>query len=213
MKRTSPLRPPPEYGQFRREKTLQKAKIWDGSSVWMAAKHQDVCQVLSDPAFSKVRTHPGFPETGPGGKAAATATKPTFVDLDAPEHTEQRAMIEDDFSPKNIQGLKKKISTVANQLIDQIEKQSKPVDLHTAYSLPVPTLVIYDMLGIPYEDHQRLEQWNAIRTNGSATAAQSSAASQDLVNYLTDLVSFQSMISQSSSRRIVLGEKERRTRH
>ena len=188
MKRTSPLRPPPEYAQLRQEKSLKKAKIWDGTSVWMAAKYNDVTKVLTDPSFSKVRTHPGFPETGPGGKAAATATKPTFVDMDPPDHTKYRSMIEQDFSPKNVQALRPKIEKIANDLIDKMMKNKQPVDLHISYSLPVPTFVIYDMLGIPYEDHEFLETCNAIRTNGSATSAQSSAASQDLMNYLSRLV-------------------------
>jgi nitric oxide reductase len=67
--------------------------------------------------------------------------------------------------------------------------QTQPVDLHTAYSLPVPTLIIYELLGIPYKDRDFLEKCNAIRTNGSATSAESSAASKDLVNYLGRLVS------------------------
>lgn len=189
MKRTSPLRPPPDYAQLREEKCLRKAKIWDGTSVWLAAKYNDVRKVLTDPSFSKVRTHAGFPETSPGGKAAAKAVKPTFVDMDPPEHTRHRAMIEQDFSEKNVQLLKPKIEKVANELIDQMIKKKQPIDLHTAYSLPLPTLIIYDMLGIPYEDHEFLENCNAIRTNGSATSAQSSAASQDLINYLSRLVS------------------------
>ena len=38
----------------------------------------------------QVRTHPGFPELGPGGQAAA-AHRATYVDMDAPEHTKQRS--------------------------------------------------------------------------------------------------------------------------
>jgi hypothetical protein len=39
--------------------------------------------------FTQERTHPGFPELSAGGKAAAK-NKPTFVDMDAPAHTQQR---------------------------------------------------------------------------------------------------------------------------
>jgi len=68
-----------------------------------------------------------------------------------------------------------------------MKNKKQPIDLHLSYSLPIPTLVIYDMLGIPYSDHDFLERCNAIRTNGSATSAESSAASQDLMNYLSRL--------------------------
>ncbi|UJR14381.1 hypothetical protein I4U23_001377 [Adineta vaga] len=188
MKRKSPLRPPPEYAKLRKEAPVTKAKIWDGSSVWLVSRHKDVVKVLTDSSFSKVRTHEGFPETGPGGKAAATATKPTFVDMDPPEHTQHRSMVENDFSMKNVESLRPKLEKIANNLIDEMKKKKQPVDLHISYSLPVPTFTIYDMLGIPYEDHDFLERCNAIRTNGSATSAESSAASQDLMNYLARLV-------------------------
>ncbi|CAF1175771.1 unnamed protein product [Adineta ricciae] len=187
MQRKSPLRPPPEYTRLRKEAPVSKAKIWDGSSVWLVSRYKDVVKVLTDSSFSKVRTHPGFPETGPGGKAAATATKPTFVDMDPPEHTQHRLMVENEFSVKNVESLRPKLEKIANDLIDDMKKKKQPIDLHVAYSLPVPTLMIYDMLGIPYEDHEFLERCNAIRTNGSATSAESSAASQDLMNYLSRL--------------------------
>ena len=190
MKRTCPLRPPPEYAQLRQEESMTKAKIWDGTFVWLASRHEDVCKVLSDPRFSKVRTHPGFPETGPGGKAAAFATKPTFVDMDPSEHTRHRAMVEPDFSPEKVQSIRPKIQTITNDVIDQMIKKDQPIDLHTEYSLTIPTLIIYGILGIPFKDREFLENCNAIRTNGSATSGESSAASKDLMNYLGNLVSY-----------------------
>lgn len=188
MERTLPLRPPPEYTKLRKEKPI-KAKIWDGSLVWLVTRHADVNTVLSDPRFSKIRTHPGFPETGPGGKAAAFATKPTFVDMDPPEHTRHRGMVAQDFTVEKVESMRPDIQKIVDQVIDDFLKtQKQPVDLHEAFSMPVPTLIIYKMLGIPYEDHEFLHKCNSIRTNGSATSAESSTASNDLMEYLGRLV-------------------------
>lgn len=191
MERTSPLRPPPEYAKLRKEQPISKAKIWDGSLVWLVTRHNDVHTVLTDPRFSKVRTHPGFPETGPGGKAAAHATKPTFVDMDPPEHTCQRGMVEQDFTIEKIESMRPEIQQIVDQIIDEmINAHTQPMDLVASFAMPVPTLVIYKMLGIPYEDHKFLHRCNSIRTNGSATSAEASAASKDLMDYLGRLVSF-----------------------
>ena len=188
MPRTLPLRPPPVYAKYRKECPILKAKMWDDSLVWLVTRHGDVSKVLSDPHFSKVRTHPGFPETGPGGKAAARAGKPTFVDMDPPEHTCHRGMVEQDFTTAKAEEMRPDIQKIVDQVLDDMLKKPQPVDLLASFGMPVPTLVIYQMLGVPYEDHEFLDTCNAIRTNGSATSAESAQASKDLMDYLGRLV-------------------------
>ncbi|CAF4824608.1 unnamed protein product [Rotaria magnacalcarata] len=188
MARTQPLRPPPDYARFRKENPILKAKMWDDSLVWLVTRHGDVSKVLRDPRFSKVRTHPGFPETGPGGKAAAHAGKPTFVDMDPPEHTRHRGMVEQDFTSAKAEEMRPAIQKIVDKLLDEMLRKTQPVDLLATFGLPVPTLVIYQMLGVPYEDHEFLDTCNAIRTNGSATSAESSQASKNLMDYLGRLV-------------------------
>jgi nitric oxide reductase len=80
----------------------------------IVSRHKNVC---------KFRSHPGFSESGPGRKAAAIASKPTFVDMDPSEHTHHRSMIEQDFSEENIQSLKLKIE---KNLIDEIKNKKQP---------------------------------------------------------------------------------------
>jgi nitric oxide reductase len=190
MARLSPLRPPADYTKLRKEHPVSKVKIWDGSLVWLVAGYNDVRTVLTDSRFSKVRTQPGFPETGPGGKTAAYATKPTFVDMDPPEHTRHRAMVEQDFTVEKVETMRPDIQQIVDKVIDEMSTaHAQSVDLVASFAVQVPTLVIYQMLGIPYEDNNFLEKCNAIRTNGSATSAESSAASKDLMDYLGHLVS------------------------
>lgn len=77
-------------------------------------------------------------------------------------------------------------STVDNVLNRMIEKGcNEPVDLVENFSLPVPSIVrstsapltwltgkvIYEILGVPAEDMEYLTETNAVRTNGSSTAA------------------------------------------
>ncbi|CAF4221831.1 unnamed protein product, partial [Rotaria sp. Silwood2] len=188
MARTLPLRPPPDYAKLRKENPISKAKMWDGNLVWLVTRHGDVSKVLTDPRFSKVRTHPGFPETGPGGKAAARAGKPTFVDMDPPEHTRHRGMVEQDFTSEKAEEMRPSIQKIVDKLLDEMLTKAQPVDLLASFALPTPTLVIYQILGVPYEDHEFLDKCNAIRTNGSATSAESAQASKDLMDYLARLV-------------------------
>jgi len=110
--------------------------------------------------------------------------------MDPPEHTRHRSMVHQDFTFDKVESMRPQIQQIVDELIDNlIEKgKSESIDLLSSFAMPVPTLIIYKMLGIPYEDHEFLDKCNSIRTNGSATSAESSAASQDLMNYLSQLV-------------------------
>lgn len=184
----NPSEPPLLFKELRRIDPVSTVKLWDGSTAWLVTRHSDVCDVLSDLRFSKVRTCPGFPELGPGGRKAALSHKPTFVDMDPPEHTEQRKMIAPMFSPEAIAILNPFIQATVDARIQTMMAQCQPVDLIQWFALPVPSVTMLHMLGIPEEDLSFLLTCNSVRTSGSATAAEAMSANTNLTDYLSLLV-------------------------
>lgn len=88
------------------------------------------------------RTRPGFPELSPGAKAAAK-NKPTFVDMDSPEHMHQRSMVEPFFVAEHVETMKPYIQKTVDQLLDQMVARGckEPIDLIENFALPVPSYV------------------------------------------------------------------------
>ncbi|MEK8171749.1 cytochrome P450 [Streptomyces sp. M19] len=69
-----------------------------------------------------------------------------------------------------------------------MEKAGPPADLVASFALPLPSLVICELLGVPYEDHDFFQRSSAIALNSRSSPEVALAASQELIDYLGDLV-------------------------
>ncbi|EEH10007.1 cytochrome P450 [Histoplasma capsulatum G186AR] len=186
--------PPLEYAKLRATNPVSRVTLWDNSQPWLVVKHKDICSVLTDPRLSKERTRAGFPEMNPGGKEAAK-NRPTFVDMDPPDHGRQRNMVASLFTRESSETMRPHIQATADALLDEMIKQGceKRVDLVEKFALPLPSYIIYGILGVPKEDLAYLTECNAVRSNGSSTAAAASNANKipndnrELLDYIGNL--------------------------
>ncbi|KAJ3339178.1 hypothetical protein HDU93_008564 [Gonapodya sp. JEL0774] len=99
------VEPPSEYAKLR-ESPLTQVEFWDGSKVWLATTFRDVENVLGNDLFSKIRSEESFPELNPGGRLATRSRNPTFMDMDPPAHSKQRAMVEGWFTPQRVEKIR-----------------------------------------------------------------------------------------------------------
>ncbi|KAK0771990.1 hypothetical protein LTR02_016439 [Friedmanniomyces endolithicus] len=99
-------------------------------------------------------------------------------------------MVAQAFTKEHIESKRPEIQATVNRCLDEMIKGGckEPVDLVEKFALPVPSESIYSILGVPFEDVEYLNSMNAVRTNGSSTAAAAANANNDLLEYLGKLV-------------------------
>lgn len=187
MARQCPFDPPRELTAIQAEEPVRRVTLWDGSHPWLVTRHADVRAVLADPRFSADVFTPGYPATS-AGVGARRKNAPSFIAMDDPQHAFFRRMLISEFSVKAIRALRPMITETVDGLLDAMAAQERPVDLVQAFALPLPSLVICRMLGVPYADHAFFQARSHTLVDTRSAVEDSVAASDDLLHYLEGLV-------------------------
>ncbi|MFJ1597762.1 cytochrome P450 [Streptomyces sp. NPDC088261] len=187
MARGCPFDPPPELRGIQREAPVSRVRLWDGSTPWLITRYEDVRAVLADPRVSSDSDRPGYPHATEAAAARQGRTK-SFITLDDPEHAAQRRLLTSDFMIKKMEALRPRIQQIVDGLIDDLLAGPKPADLVQAFALPVPSLVICELLGVPYADRDLFHRLSKTMVSREVTPAQSVAAVTEMTGYLADLV-------------------------
>lgn len=178
-----PFAPPPAYQQARDEPALSRVSLWDDSSAWLITRHQDVRAVLRDARFSADAARPGFPFLSAGRKVLAN-DRPTFIRMDDPEHATLRRMLTADFMVKKIEALRPQVRAVADELLDRMTDGRERADLVSEFALPLPSIVICLLLGVPYEEHAFFQECSRVMLRTDADPGEVEAAQARLIDYL-----------------------------
>ncbi|MFF7076704.1 cytochrome P450 [Streptomyces lavendulae] len=154
--RTCPYHPPAAYGPLREARPLSRVTLFDGRSVWVVTGHAQARALLSDPRLSTDRTKESFPTPTRRFKGLQNR-RTALLGVDDPEHNAQRRMLIPSFSVKRTADLRPRIQETVDGLIDAMVAAGPRAELVGAFALPVPSMVICALLGVPYEDHEFFE--------------------------------------------------------
>ncbi|WP_371786039.1 cytochrome P450 [Streptosporangium subroseum] len=179
-----PFDPPPALHAMQEEGPLAKVRLWDGSTPWIVTRYTEQRALLADPRISVDVTRPGYPSPTP----IRGSSPISFILMDDPEHARLRRMVTAPFAIKRVEALRPAVQKITDELIDTMLAGPKPVDLVEAFALPVPSLVICALLGVPYADHDFFQENSKTIIKRSATPEQRAAALGRLAGYLNDLL-------------------------
>jgi pentalenic acid synthase len=184
--RTCPYHPPTGYDPLRDGRALSRATLYDGREVWLVTGHATARALLADPRLSSDRRRPDFPM--PTARFAGVRDRRvSLLGVDDPEHQRQRRMMIPSFTVKRATGLRPTIQRIVDGLLDRMIEQGPPAELVSAFALPVPSMVICGLLGVPYADHEFFEEQSRRLLRGP-TAADTQDARGRLEEYLGALI-------------------------
>jgi cytochrome P450 len=178
-----PFNPPAEYAQWRTQPGLRRVS-WHSHTVWSVNRYDDIKVALSDPRISANTL--GVLQ-GSGNHEGPDAPD-VFPRMDDPEHSRLRRMLTKDFTVKRINAMRPQIEEMAHGFIDTMVAKGQPADLVPDYALPIPSLVISLLLGVPYADHDFFQTVTGTMMNMTVPQEEKTRAAAEFFGYMMELV-------------------------
>jgi cytochrome P450 len=183
--------PVPEMGALREDEGVRRVETAFGMPAFLVARHADVRAVLADHArfsneFRRDVDVPGAPK--PTDEERARMRAGNLLGVDPPEHTRLRRMLTPEFTVRRMRRLEPRIVEIVDDHLDVMEKAGPPADLVADFALPIPSLVICELLGVPYADRASFQERTSRLLDISLPVEERQEVGRASREYMADLV-------------------------
>jgi len=183
-----PFDPPLEVLQRSKSEQLFPVRIWDGSTPWLVTGYEAIRALFTDARASVDDRKPGYPHWNEGMHSTGQKRPRSVFTSDAEEHTFYRRMLSKPFTCRRVEALREAVQKITDDHIDAILAGPQPADLVEKFALPIPSLVISRLLGVPYEDAEFFQEQSSMGLNRYATAEDTAKGAGALAKYLKGLL-------------------------
>ncbi|MFD0800126.1 cytochrome P450 [Streptomonospora algeriensis] len=173
-----PFDPVPELYEAQKDEELRRVKVPSPMlgefDAVVLARYEDVKTVLADGALQM------------GGSMPYQAGN--LLSYDGPEHTRLRRMLTGSFTARRARELKPQIMGAVESSLDEVEKAGPGADLVQLFCTPIPTLVICELLGVPYSDREEFQRRTQVALDFDTSREEQMRQAAEMEAYMAELV-------------------------
>jgi cytochrome P450 len=177
-----PLAPPAEFAAWRAGSGLQQA-MFHGNRIWVVSRYQDIRAALVDPRLSAKTLQDAMMPTDADNKIPVV-----FARADDPEHNRIRRMLTSNFTFRRCEAMRPQIQEMVDHYLDEMISNGPPADLVRDFGLPVPSMVIALLLGVPTEDLALFQENTSKGLDQHSSDEEKAQAFGSMYAYLVELV-------------------------
>ncbi|MEV7923968.1 cytochrome P450 [Kitasatospora sp. NPDC088779] len=179
-----PLDPDETYARLRAHAPVSPVRCPAGMDAWLVSRYEDIRSVLTDPRLSSrgagsMHMLPSYDRRDPAPGS--------MIQLDGEEHARLRRLLIGEFTVRRMEALRPSVQRITDRHVDAMLAGSS-ADLVRDFALPIPSLVICELLGVPYDDHESFQHDSEVLIGFGADAATRDAATRRLEGYLGELI-------------------------
>lgn len=146
--------PPHElFRRLRREDSVHWHAEKGGPGFWAVTRYDDVVRVSRDSGtFS---SYAGGTMVADPTEEQLALVRLMMLNLDPPQHTKLRSLVNKGFTPTRVRGLKERVHELAAEIVDRVVDR-RQCDFVADVAGELPSALIAELVGIPLEDGRRL---------------------------------------------------------
>ncbi|HEY6253753.1 MAG TPA: cytochrome P450 [Candidatus Angelobacter sp.] len=153
--------PYPVYARLREEFPICRVRLARGVHAWLITRYDDVVAAFKDERLVSNRRN--APTDGRPFKEHLLhrlfgPLNRNMLGSDEPDHGRLRGLVQQAFTTRRIEELRARIESLTEELLDAAS--NKRLDVVRDYALPLPTILISEMLGVPVADRERFHHWS-----------------------------------------------------
>jgi cytochrome P450 len=186
--RPTPFDPPEDYRKLREDQPVSRLAMPDGSLGWLVTSYELVRQVMSGPQFSSRFSNITNPLRVIPQEMRQDAAPGMFIGQDAPDHGRYRKLLTGQFTVRRMRALEPRIQQMVIDHLDAMEAAGDSADLVDKFALPIPSLVICELLGVPYEERDEFQHRTGRMLDTSQPFEQAREAGEAVREYVGGLV-------------------------
>ncbi|MGW2960061.1 cytochrome P450 [Streptomyces sp. NPDC001220] len=159
--------PLPEFAELRRAEPVRWIEQPHGiagfadDGYWAVTRHADVKYVSTHPEIFSSWLNTAiirFTEHIP--RDAIDAQRLILLNMDPPEHTRVRQIVQRGFTPRSIRALEDRLRARAGAITGAARAHSGPFDFVTEVACELPLQAIAELIGIPQDDRAKIFDWS-----------------------------------------------------
>lgn len=148
------------YAAYARFHAAGDSVFWKNYGFWCVAGFAKVDALLRDRRFGRVPAAGAGRRPARPGLAAFDALEAySLLELEPPDHTRIRRLVNRAFVPRLVENLRPAVREIAANALDRLE-ESGETDLIAGFASPVPVLTIMRLLGVPEHHAEDLLAWS-----------------------------------------------------
>ncbi len=189
MERSDPFDPPAELGILRETAPISRLRFPDGHLGWLVTSYALAREVHADRRFSsRSELHHIIREMGGQTVPQQPPARPgMFIGMDAPDHTRYRKLLTGQFTVRRMNQLLPRVEQIVAEHLAGLRAQGSPADLVANFALPVPSMVICELLGVPYEEREGFQRDTGAALSLNKPFEEARAALDRVQEFVADL--------------------------
>ncbi|MFF4415528.1 cytochrome P450 [Streptosporangium sp. NPDC001559] len=149
--RSNPLDLPQTYHALLNDEPVARVRTQAGDVAWLVTGYEEAREAFAERRLGRSTPTPER-VSRISNSVLLGGPRSDTIEVEKAKHERMRRLFAPAFSARRMSALAPRIREFVDTLLDDMAEHGPPADLRERISLPLPVLVICELLGVPYAD-------------------------------------------------------------